>query len=328
MKADVSRVSLAATVALALLCFGSDAPAQDAYPTQPIRLIVPFPAGGAIDIISRNVSAAMGKELGQPVVVDNRAGAGGNIGTDAVAKAKPDGYTVLAGTSATHGVNPALYPKIPYSAQNDFIPVSYWGGVPNVLVVSKASGITSLEQLIAMAKREPDKLTYGSAGNGTSLHLAGEMFQRAAGVKLVHVPYKGGAPAATDLLGGSITMMFDTVAVSLPNLRAGKLVALAVAAPQRHFALPDVPTFAEKGFPSVDSSTWTGLFVPKQTPAPIVKKLEAASTAALKQPEVEKALKASGVQEQMMTSEQFARFVDGEMAKWGKLVKETGVTVE
>jgi len=328
MKADVSRVSLAATVALALLGFESDAPAQDAYPTQPIRLIVPFPAGGAIDIISRNVSAAMGKELGQPVVVDNRAGAGGNIGTDAVAKAKPDGYTVLAGTSATHGVNPALYPKIPYSAQKDFIPVSYWGGVPNVLVVSKASGITSLEQLIAMAKGEPDKLTYGSAGNGTSLHLAGEMFQRAAGVKLVHVPYKGGAPAATDLLGGSITMMFDTVAVSLPNLRAGKLVALAVAAPQRHFALPDVPTFAEKGFPSVDSSTWTGLFVPKQTPAPIVKKLEAASTAALKQPEVEKALKASGVQEQMMTSEQFARFVDGEMAKWGKLVKETGVTVE
>src|SRR6185369_13533182 len=179
------------------------------------------------------------------------------------------------------------------SAQKDFIPVSYWGGVPNVLVVSKASGITSLEQLIAMAKREPDKLTYGSAGNGTSLHLAGEMFQRTAGVKLVHVPYKGGAPAATDLLGGSITMMFDTVAVSLPNLRAGKLVALAVAAPQRHFALPDVPTFAEKGLPSVDSSTWTGLFVPKQTPAPIVRKLEAASTAALKQPEVEKALKAS-----------------------------------
>ena len=328
MKTGVSSVSFAATVALALLGVMADAVAQDAYPTQPIRLIVPFPAGGAIDIISRNVSAAMGKELGQPVVVDNRAGAGGNIGTDAVAKAKPDGYTVLAGTSATHGVNPALYPKIPYSAQKDFIPVSYWGGVPNVLVVSKASGITSLEQLIAMAKREPDKLTYGSAGNGTSLHLAGEMFQRAAGVKLVHVPYKGGAPAATDLLGGSITMMFDTVAVSLPNLRAGKLVALAVAAPQRHFALPDVPTFAEKGFPSVDSSTWTGLFVPKQTPAPIVKKLEAASTAALKQPEVEKALKASGVQEQMMTSEQFARFVDGEMAKWGKLVKETGVTVE
>ena len=328
MKTHVSRAGFAATAALALLGFAAGAVAQDAYPTQPIRLIVPFPAGGAIDIISRNVSAAMGKELGQPVVVDNRAGAGGNIGTDAVAKAKPDGYTVLAGTSATHGVNPALYPKIPYSAQKDFIPVSYWGGVPNVLVVSKASGITSLEQLIAMAKREPDKLTYGSAGNGTSLHLAGEMFQRAAGVKLVHVPYKGGAPATTDLLGGSITMMFDTVAVSLPNLRAGKLVALAVAAPQRHFALPDVPTFAEKGFPSVDSSTWTGLFVPKQTPAPIVRKLEAASTAALKQPEVEKALKASGVQEQMMTSEQFARFVDGEMAKWGKLVKETGVTVE
>ena len=281
--------------ALLLTGAATSALAQDAYPAQPIRLVVPFPAGGAIDIISRTVAAGMSKQLGQPIVVENRAGAGGNIGTDVVAKAKPDGYTLLAGTSATHGVNPALYPKIPFNARDDFIPIAYWGGVPNVLVVSKASGIASLDELVAMAKREPDKLTFGSAGNGTSLHLAGEMFQRAAGVKLVHVPYKGGAPAATDLLGGSITMMFDTVAVSLPNLRAGKLVALAVAAPERHFALPDVPTFAEKGYAAVESSTWTGLFAPKGTAADVVRKLAQASAAALKDPEVEKTLRASGV---------------------------------
>ena len=317
-----------ACLALLAAILAVGAPAQDAYPTQPIRLVVPFAAGGAIDIISRTVAAAMSKELGQPIVVDNRAGAGGNIGTDAVAKAKPDGYTLLAGTSATHGVNPGLYPKIPYNAQADFIPVAYWGGVPNVLVVSKASGITSLEQLVAMAKREPGKLTFGSAGNGTSLHLAGEMFERAADVKLIHVPYKGGAPAATDLLGGSITMMFDTVAVSLPNLRAGKVVALAVAAPQRHFALPDVPTFAEKGYPAVDSSTWTGLFAPKGTPVPVVAKLASASAAALSQPDVDKAFRASGVQPQVMTSEQFARFVTSELAKWGKVVKDSGITLD
>jgi len=302
--------------------------AQPAYPTQPIRLVVPFPAGGAIDIISRTVAAAAGKELGQPLVVENRPGAGGNIGTEVVAKARPDGYTLLAGTSATHGVNPALYPKIAYDATGDFVPVAYWGGVPNVLVVSKASGITSLEQLVAMAKKDPGKLSFGSAGNGTSLHLAGEMFQRAVGVKLLHVPYKGGAPAETDLLGGSITMMFDTVAVSLPNLRAGKLVALAVASKHRYFALPDVPTFAEKGYPSVESSTWTGLFAPKGTPADVVGKLAAASAAALKQPEVDKSLRASGVEPQVMTSIEFAKFVDAELAKWGKLVRDAHITIE
>ncbi|HTQ00719.1 MAG TPA: tripartite tricarboxylate transporter substrate binding protein [Casimicrobiaceae bacterium] len=315
-------------VAAFLFLMTAAAGAQTPYPTQPIRLVVPFPAGGAIDIISRTVAAAAGKELGQPIVVENRPGAGGNIGTEVVARAKPDGYTLLAGTSATHGVNPALYPKIAYSATGDFVPVAYWGGVPNVLVVSKASGITSLEQLVAMAKKDPGKLSFGSAGNGTSLHLAGELFQRAAGVKLLHVPYKGGAPAETDLLGGSITMMFDTVAVSLPNLRAGKLVALAVAAPGRYFALPDVPTFAEKGFPAVESSTWTGLFAPKGTPAEVVSKLAAASVAAIKQPEVDKTLRASGVEPQVMTSEQFAKFVDAELAKWGKLVRDAHITIE
>ena len=302
--------------------------AQDVYPSRPVRLVVPFAAGGAIDIIARSVAAGMGKSLGQTVVVDNRPGAGGNIGADAVAKAAPDGYTLVAGTSATHGVNPSLYAKMPYDVRRDFVAISYWGGVPNVLVVTKSSGITTLEQLVEQAKREPDKLTYGSAGNGTSLHLAGEMFQRAAGVKLIHVPYKGGAPAATDLLGGNITMMFDTVAVSLPNLRAGKTVALAVAAPERHFALPDVPTFAEKGFPGVDSSTWTGLFAPRQTPAPVVIKLKAASDAALKDPEVIGALRTNGVATRAMTSEEFARFVDSEMAKWSQVVKSAGITLE
>src|SRR5258706_8573282 len=320
------RLCIVFTAAL-LSLFALGAPAQ-AYPTQPVRLIVPFPAGGAIDVIARTMTNAMTKPLGQPIVVDNRPGAGGNIGADAVAKAKPNGYTLLVGTSATHGANPALYPGIPYNARSDFIPVACWGGMPNVLVVSKASGITSLEQLIAAAKKDPDKLTYGSAGNGTSLHLAGEMFQRTAGVKLVHVPYKGGAPAITDLLGGQITMLFDTVTVSLPNIQAGKVVPLAVAATQRHFALPNVPTFAEKGFPAVESGTWAGVFAPKGTAETIVGKLAAASATAHKDPDVEKTFPTNGVQPCPMSPQEFARFVDREIVKWGRVVNEAKITLD
>ncbi|HVL57312.1 MAG TPA: tripartite tricarboxylate transporter substrate binding protein [Burkholderiaceae bacterium] len=322
------RRNLKSLALLAAAAIAAPARAQDAYPSRPIRLIVPFAAGGAIDIISRTISAELSKQLDQPIVIDNRPGAGGSIGAEAAARAAPDGYTLVAGTSATHAVNPALYAKLPYDVENDFIAVSYWGGVPNVLVVTPASGIASLDDLIARAKQAPGKLTFGSAGHGTSLHLAGEMFQRAAGVQLTHVPYKGGAPASVDLLAGNITMMFDTVAVSLPNLRAGKTVALAVAAPERHFALPDVPTFAEKGFPSVDSGTWTGLFAPRQTPPGVVQRLEKASAAALAEPETLAKLRASGVQLRPMGSAEFTRFVGAEVRKWGQLVKEAGIKLE
>lgn len=200
--------------------------------------------------------------------------------------------------------------------------------MPNVLVVNAASGIKSVEQLIAMAKKDPGKLTFGSAGNGTSLHLAGELFQRAANVKLTHVPYKGGAPASMDLLGGNITMMFDTVAVSLPNIRAGKTVPLAVCAAERHFELTNVPTFAELGYPTVESMTWTGLFAPRGTPAAAVKVLETASASALKNPEVVERLRSAGVQQRVMSRDEFAGFVAAEVKRWGKVIKDVGIGLE
>lgn len=298
------------------------------YPVRPVRLVVPFAPGGAIDMMARSVGAQLVRELGQPVVIDNRAGAGGSIGADAVAKSAPDGYTLLTGTSATHGVNPALFAKLPFDARRDFIPVALWGSVPNVLVVHAASGIRTLEELIARARREPGRLTYGSAGNGTSLHLAGELFTRAAGVRIVHVPYKGGAPASTDLLGGQIDMMFDTVAVALPNIRAGRLVPLAVAARQRHFVLPEVPTFAERGLQGVEAGTWAGLFAPAGTPPSVIEALEKASARALQDAGVVERLRALGVQPQYTGSREFAAFVDAEITRWGELVKSTGVRAE
>ncbi|MCX7144462.1 MAG: tripartite tricarboxylate transporter substrate-binding protein, partial [Proteobacteria bacterium] len=204
----------------------------------------------------------MSKEIGQTVIIDNRPGAGGNIGAEIVAKSTADGYTLVAGTSATHGVNPTLYAKLPFDARRDFAPVAHIAGVPNVLVVTPASGIRTLEDLIKQARANPGKLSFGSAGSGTSLHLAGELLRGEARIDLLHVPYKGAAPANTDLLGGQITMMFSTVPVALPLIRSGKLLALAVTAKNRHFALPDVPTFGELGYPSVESETWTGLFAP------------------------------------------------------------------
>ena len=228
----------------AVVCvFGSvlaaTAPAMaESYPTKPVRIVVPFAAGGAIDVIVRAVAPQLSKELGQSVVVDNRPGAGGNIGSEAAAKSAPDGYTLLAGTSATHGANPGLFAKLPYDPRKDFIPIAHFSGVPNVLVVTPASGIKSVDDLVKRARANPGKLTFGSAGNGTSLHLAGELFAAEAKVELVHVPYKGGAPATTDLLGGQITMMFNTVPVALPQIRGGKLVPLAVTAGKRHFACP------------------------------------------------------------------------------------------
>jgi tripartite-type tricarboxylate transporter receptor subunit TctC len=330
-KRSMRRAHLKALGAAALIAVAA-APtavlAQDAYPSRAIRLIVPFAAGGAIDIIARSVSAEMAKKLGQPMVVENRTGAGGNIGAEAVAKSAPDGYTLVTGTSATHGVNPGLFAKMPYDAIKDFAPVSYWGGVPNVLVVKADGSIKSVEQLAAEAKKEPGKFNYGSAGNGTSLHLAGELFQRAAGLQLTHIPYKGGAPASVDLLAGNITMMFDTVAVSLPNIRAGKTVPLAVSASERHFALPGVPTFAEKGWPSVISETWTGIFAPRGTPPAVLKTLENASAAALKEPAVMERLNTVGVQQRAMTREQFTAFVAAEVQKWGKVVKDAGIKIE
>ena len=301
--------------------------AQD-YPARPVQMIVPFAAGGAIDQMARAMGASLSRTLGQSVVIENKPGAGGNIGADQVAKAAPTGYTVLVGTSATHGVNPALFPKMPFDPVKDFVPVAHWGSVPNVLVVNANSGIKSVADLVARARRDPGKLTFGSAGNGTSLHLAGELFKQAAGVDLTHIPYKGGAPASVDLLGGNISMMFDTVTVSLPNLRAGKTVALAVAAKERHFALPDVPTFAELGFPSVVCATWAGMFVPAGTPPAVVQALERANRIALQDPAVTDVMRNTGVQVNYMDSPAFGSYVKSEIALWGDIVKRGNIRAD
>ena len=297
----------------------------DAYPTKPVRIVVPFAAGGAIDVIVRAVSPQLAKELGQPIVIENRPGAGGNIGSEAVAKSPPDGYTLLAGTSATHGANAGLFAKLPYDPRKDFVPIAHLSGVPNVLVVTPASGIRSVGDLIAAARKTPGKLTFGSAGNGTSLHLAGEVFAAEAKVELVHVLYKGGAPATTDLLGGQITMMFNTVPVALPQIRGGKLVPLAVTAAKRHFALPDVPTFAELGYKGMIVATWTGLFAPAGTPKEIVDKVAGGVERSLQDKAVAEALRSQGAEPEYMAPDAFARYVDGEIARWTKVIRSLNI---
>ena len=319
---------LYAFAALAALLAWTDAALADTYPSKPVHIIVPFPAGGAIDIIVRTSAQQLSKELGQPMLIENRPGASGNIGADAVAKSAADGYTLLAGTSATHGANPALYTKLAYDARRDFVPVAHIAGVPNVLVVTPASGINTLADLVQQARAKPGKLSYGSAGSGTSLHLAGELFRSAAGVDVLHVPYKGAAPATTDLLGGQITMMFNTVPVALPLIRSGKLKALAVTSPKRHFALPDVPTFTELGYPSVASATWVGLFAPAGTPREVVDKVAQALERALREKTVVDTLRLQGAEPQFMDSAAFGHYVDGEITRWGGVVRAAGIKLD
>jgi tripartite-type tricarboxylate transporter receptor subunit TctC len=322
------RKAICGMAALACLLIWDAAAAADGFPGKPVRIVVPFAAGGAIDIIVRAGAQQLAKDLGQPVIVDNRPGAGGNIGAEIVARSAADGYTLLAGTSATHGANPALYARLPYDARRDFVPIAHIAGVPNVLVVTPASGIRSLDELIRQARARPGGLSYGSAGSGTSLHLAGELLRGEARVDLLHVPYKGAAPATTDLLGGQISMMFNTVPVALPLIRSGKLTALAVTARARHFALPEVPTFAEQGYPSVESATWVGLFAPAGTAREVVDKVAQALEHALREKAVADLLRQQGAEPQFMAPDAFARYVEEEIARWGGVVRAAGIRME
>jgi tripartite-type tricarboxylate transporter receptor subunit TctC len=319
----------AGLAAMASLALPLRALAQAKYPQQqPVKFIVPFPAAGAIDNIARTVGRQMALELRQAVVVENRPGAAGNIGAAAVAHAKPDGYTLLIGTSATHGANPSLFTKPGYDALGDFEPIALFGMVPNVLVVNAQKGPGSFKALLAKIKANPGKLTFASAGTGTSLHLAGVMFERASGTRLVHVPYKGGAPASLDLMAGVVDMMFDTVTVALPAIKAGKTRALAIAAAQRHPALPDVPTFAELGFKGVESGTWAGLFAPKGAPAAVVAELHRAADVSLRDPGVTETLQGMGVQIVPKSGPAFRGFVQGEIKTYAALVKAAGIAPE
>ena len=298
------------------------------FPTRPIRIVVPFPAGGTTDVLARAAAQKLSESLGQPAVVDNRPGAGGNIGAELVAKAPPDGYTLLMGTVGTHAINPSLYPRMPYDHVRDFAPVILVAGVPNVLVINPALPVNSVAELLAYAKANPGKLNFASSGNGTSIHLSGELFKTMTGVQMAHVPYKGSAPALQDLMGGSVQLMFDNLPSSLALIKAGKLKALAVTSLARAAALPDVPTLAESGLPGFEASSWFGLLAPAGTPQPVIAKVNSEVAKWLASPEAKEKLLAQGAIAAGGTPEDFARHIAAETAKWQKVVKESGAKID
>ena len=314
----------AAIACIAALGFASIHAQPANYPTKPIRLIVPFPPGGATDILARAVAQRWTEALGQSVVVENRPGAGGNIGSDLVAKASPDGYTLLMGTVGTHAINASLYPSMPYDHVKDFAPVILVAGVPNVMEVNPGVPAKTVQEFIAYAKANPGKINFASSGNGTSIHLSGELFKVMTGVQMTHVPYKGSAPALTDLIGGQVQVMFDNLPPSLPHIKAGKLRALAVTSAARTPALPDVPTVAESGVPGFEASSWFGVLAPAGTPRPIIDRLNAEVAKWLATPEAKERMVSLGANAMGGSPEDFAAHIRAETAKWAKVVKESG----
>jgi len=297
------------------------------YPNQSIRMIVPYPPGGPTDITARVVAAEMMKTLGQNVVIDNRPGASGMIGSEMVTKSAPDGYTLLANASI-HVINPSVYPDMRFDAIKDFTPITQLAQVPLVLVVPANSPIKSVKDLVEFAKANPGKVNFGSAGSASAQHLAGESFKIAAGIQMQHIPYKGSAPALTDLAGGQLQLMFDSMPSATPMINSGKLRAIAVTTATRAKARPDLPTIAESGFPGFDISTWYAYWAPKGTPADVVEKLSAAAAQALKNPEVIAKYEAMGAEPVGSTPAQFATYVESEAKKWNDIVKKSGAKLD
>ncbi|MFL5075507.1 MAG: Bug family tripartite tricarboxylate transporter substrate binding protein [Microvirga sp.] len=322
----------AAALSLALALTATAAPAAppaDTYPSRIVKLIVPFPAGGTTDIFARHIGDRLAKAFGHNFVIDNRGGAGGNIGSDAVAKADPDGYTLLVGTVGTHAINTSLYTRMPYDPVRDFAPVAYLAGVPNIMEVNpKNVKATTVKEFIAEAKAAPKKLSFASSGNGTSIHLSGEMFKQMTGVELVHVPYRGSAPAVNDLIAGQVDVMFDNLPSSIEQVRGGNLRAIAVTSLKRSVALPDVPTIDESGLQGFDASSWFAIFAPAKTPPEIVAKLNAEVLKALADPELQKRFADIGGEIRPYKPDELAAFVKAEIEKWAKVVKTSGAKIE
>jgi tripartite-type tricarboxylate transporter receptor subunit TctC len=317
-------------LALALagvLTFPTAAFAQ-AYPSKPIRFVVPYPAGGPLDTVARLLGGKLSESMKQPVIVDNKPGAGGNIGADAVAKSPPDGYTLLMGAVATHAINPTLYASMPYDAVRDFTPVTQVASTPNVLVVNPSIPAGNVREFIAYAKANPGKLNFGSGSTGSAGHLAGELFKSMAGVDMTHVPYKGAGPAMQDLVGGQIQLMFDNLASSLGQIRAGRVKALAVTTAKRTTLAPELPTIAESGLPGFDISTWFGVFVPAHTPQPIVDRLHAELTRALAMPDVREKMVQLGAEPVGNRPEEFAAYIRSEADKYAQVVKASGARAD
>jgi len=326
----VHRV-LQALVAIAAFALTIASAQTSGYPTRPVHLVVPYPPGGPPDSAARALAERLKESLGT-VVVENRPGAGGNLGVDQVAKSPADGYTLVIGAVATHAVNPWLFRKLPYDPVKDFVPITLIAHVPNVLVMTPERAaqlrIASARDLLDYLKRHPGELNYASGGNGSAGHMAGELLKSQAHVSAVHIPYAGAAPAQLGLLAGKTDFMFDNMASALPQIKAGKLMALAVTTPQRAPALPDAPTMAQSGLAGFDVSTWFGVFVPTGTPPAIVARLNETMTAALRTPEMKERLARMGAEPAPMSSQQFAELVRSELAKYEKLVKFSGARVD
>ena len=321
-----ARLALAATLATALIA-PTSAQAQ-AYPNKPIRLVVPYAAGGATDIIARAAAAEISKTIGQPVTVDNRPGAGGNVGSEMVARSAPDGYTMLMSPSSLHGITPFLYSKLNYDPNKDLTPVILLGSFSNVLVVNQDLKANSVSELVALIRAQPGKISYASSGNGTIIHMSGEMFKHMLNLDITHVPYKGSAPAITDLIGGQVHLMFDNIPSAITHIRAGRLRALATTGPKRAANLPDLPTMIEAGLPNYESVAWFGLSMPAGTPKEIIDRMNAEGQKAVRAPDFVKRMNELGYEIMGGTPEQMAAAIQSEVRRWGPVVKASGAKVD
>jgi tripartite-type tricarboxylate transporter receptor subunit TctC len=313
----LSALLLATTTALA---------AAQGFPSKPVRIVVPFPPGGSTDLLARRIAEKWQASMGQPVIVENRAGAGGTTGSESVARAAPDGHTLVMGVTGSHGVSVSLNPRLPYHPLRSFEPVSRVVSAPLVVVVGAAVPARTLAEYVAAAKARPGEITHSSPGVGTSMHLTGEMFNAAAGTQLVHIPYKGSAGAVNDLMGGQVQSMFSDFLVALPHVESGRIRALAVTSAQRHPLMPGVPTVAESGYPGFEALSWQGLFAPAGTPKDIVERLSAETRKALASPDIRDFFTKQGFEVAGSTPAEFRAFVEAEIPKWARVVKDAGLT--
>jgi tripartite-type tricarboxylate transporter receptor subunit TctC len=321
-------VSVLRTVCLALAVLAARAEAADTYPSKPIRFVVAFPPGGGTDLVARTIAPRLAERLAQQVVVDNRPGAGGNLGTEIVAKSAPDGYTMLMGSVGPLAINASLFARLPFDPLKDLAPVTLAASTPNILVVHPSLPVASVHELIALAKARPGAINFASSGQGTPAQLAGELFNSMAGVKMVHVPYKGAAPALADLLGGQVQVMFSTMPPALPHVSAGRLRALAVASLKRSPAAPGLPTIDEAALPGFEATTWHGVMVPAATPSAVVARLHGDIVAVLRMPDVAERLSSQGAEAIGSTPQEFASYIKTETAKWAKVIRESGAKAE